>query len=278
MPRKRFADQVVWITGASSGIGRAMALEFAREGAHVALSARRTERLHELARDIETLGRQALVVPCDVADEQQLEQAVAATIAAFGRLDVAVANAGFGIGGSIERLTADEWRRQLDVNVVGAVMTARYALPHLRQTRGRVALMGSIAAFIPTPYAGAYAASKAALQSIGETLSAELYGSGVSCTTLNPGYVESDITRVDRTGRLRPDWVETRPRALLWSAEKAARVMVRAIHRRRRVYIFTGHGRVVAFVGRHLPGLAALLAGRMAGARRRRRARAGRPL
>jgi len=152
-------------------------------------------------------------------------------------------------------LTAAEWRRQLDVNVVGLALTARHALPHLRPTGGRIALVGSVAAFLPAPGTGAYAASKAAVHSIGETLAAELRGSGVSCTTLHPGFVESDIARVDNEGVFHDGRPDLRPARLMWPTDRAARVMVRAIHRRKRVYVFTGHGRIAAFLGRHAPFL-----------------------
>ena len=251
----RFDHQVVWITGASSGLGRALALELARQGADVALSARRTDRLDALVREIQALGRRALAVPCDVCDEAAVSGAVESITQHFGKLDVAVANAGFGVTGRIERLSAEDWRRQLDTNVVGLALTARYALPELRKQRGRLVLIGSVAALLPGPGSGAYAASKAAVRSIGETLSVECAGSGVSVITVHPGYVESEIGRVDKQGQFDPTRVDRRPASLMWTAERAARVMTRAIHSRKREYVFTSHGKLGAFVGQHFPGL-----------------------
>jgi NAD(P)-dependent dehydrogenase (short-subunit alcohol dehydrogenase family) len=251
----RFAEKVVWITGASAGIGRELARVFAEEGARVAVSARRRELLDEVVAELEAAGAIALAIPCDVTDEEAVAAAVDRVVERFGRLDVAVANAGFSVTGRVESLSAAEWRRQLDVNVVGVALTARYALPQLRATRGRLVLVGSAAAFLPVPGAGAYGASKAALRSLGETLSAELAGSGVTCTTLHPGFVESEIARVDNEGVHHPEARDRRPVRLMWPTRRAARVMVRAIHRRRREYVFTGHGRLGAFFGRHLPGV-----------------------
>jgi NAD(P)-dependent dehydrogenase (short-subunit alcohol dehydrogenase family) len=251
----RFSGHVVWITGATAGIGRELARVFAAEGADVAVSGRRRDRLDELAGEIESRGRRALAVPCDVAEESQIAAAVDAVVDHFGRLDVAVANAGFGIYGRIEEVTGEEWRRQFAVNVIGLALTARYALPHLRQTKGRVVLVGSVAGMLPVPHTGAYGASKAAVVSIGRTLAAELHGSGVSCTSVHPGFVDSEITRVDNSGVFHPDRRETRPRLLMWPTERAARVMVNAIHRRRRELVFTGHGKVAGFLGRHFPAL-----------------------
>lgn len=250
-----FAEQAVWITGASAGIGRALALAFAECGARVAVSARRIDRLREVVSEIEERGGRALALACDVADEAQVELVAEEVAAHFGRLDVAVANAGFGVTGPLEGLSASEWRRQMDVNVVGVAMTARYALPHLRRSRGRLALVSSVAGMIPAPGAAPYAASKAAVRSIGQALSLELKGSGVSCTTLYPGFVDSEIRAVDNDGVFHSDRVERVPQWLRWRSDRAARVMVRAIHRRDRHYVFTGHGKLAGFAGRHWPAL-----------------------
>jgi len=252
---KRFDQQVVWITGGGSGIGRALALEFAREGAAVAVSGRREERLSEVVRAIGSAGGTGLAVRCDVTDEASVAEAAQTVVRELGGIAVAVANAGFAVAGRIEKLSAADWRRQLDTNVVGAAMVARYALPHLRERKGRVALVGSIASMLAVPGIGAYSASKYAIRAIGQTLSAELHGSGVSCTTLHPGYVESEIDQVDNQGRFHPDYEDKRPKKLMWPADRAARVMLGAIARREREYTFTNHGKVGGFVGRHFPGL-----------------------
>jgi NAD(P)-dependent dehydrogenase (short-subunit alcohol dehydrogenase family) len=252
---KRFENRVVWITGASSGLGWALALELARQGADLALSARRSDRLQALVREVEALGRSALAIPCDVREESAVREAVDKVVTHFGRLDVAIANAGFGVLGRIERLDAEAWRRQLDTNVIGLALTARYALPQLRSSHGRLVLIGSVAAHLPGPGSGAYAASKAAVRSIGATLSVECAGSGVSVTTVHPGYVTSEIGRVDNQGQFDASRPDTRPSQLMWSAERAAEVTVRAIARRKREYVFTGHGKVGAFLGQHFPGL-----------------------
>jgi NAD(P)-dependent dehydrogenase (short-subunit alcohol dehydrogenase family) len=263
---KSFENKVVWITGASSGLGRALALELSRKGADIAVSARRIDRLQALVREIEGLGRSALAIPCDVCEETSIREAVEKLLAYFGRLDIAIANAGFGVYGRIERLDAADWRRQLDTNVIGLALTARYALPHLRVARGRMVLLGSVAAHLPGPGTGAYAASKAAVRSIGETLSVECAGTGVSVTTVHPGFVESEIGRVDNQGQFDATRKDTRPARLMWSAERAARVMARAIERREREFVFTGHGKVGAFLGRHFPGLTQTIFTRFSGA------------
>jgi NAD(P)-dependent dehydrogenase (short-subunit alcohol dehydrogenase family) len=252
---KRFDNKVVWITGGGSGIGRALALAFAREGATVAVSGRREDRLREVVEDLKSQGAKGLAVRCDVTDEASVAEAVQKVVRTLGGLDVAVANAGFAVAGRVEKLSAADWRRQLDVNVIGVAMTARYAIPHLRERKGRLALIGSISSMLVSPGMGAYSASKYAVRAIGQTLATELHGSGVSCTTIHPGYIESEIAQVDNQGRFDPQREDRRPKNLMWPADRAARVIVDAIAKRKREYTFTAHGKAGAFAGRHMPGL-----------------------
>jgi NAD(P)-dependent dehydrogenase (short-subunit alcohol dehydrogenase family) len=219
------------------------------------VSGRRRERLDEVAHLVEERGVRALALPCDVREEKQQQRAVTQIISALGKLDVAIANAGYSIGGRVATLTADDWRNQLDTNVVGAAITARFALPELKKTRGRLALIGSASAFFSAPGYGAYHCSKHALRALGQTLSIELTGSGVSCTTVHPGFVESEIQQVDRQGHFDASREDRRPSYLMWPADRAARTIVTAIARRRREVVFTGHGKLIAFMGMHVPRL-----------------------
>jgi len=252
---KRFDNQVVWITGGGSGIGRALALAFADEGATVAVSGRREDRLQQVVQELEKRGAKGLAVRCDVTDEASVAEAVRKVVRTFGGLDVAVANAGFAVAGRIEKLSAADWRRQLDVNVIGTAMTARYAIPHLRERKGRLALVGSVMSMVSMPGLGAHSASKYAVRAIGQALAVELHGSGVSCTTIFPGYTESEIAQVDNQGRFDASREDRRPKNLIWRTNRAARVMVDAIAKRKREYTFTAHGKAGAFAGRHMPGL-----------------------
>jgi NAD(P)-dependent dehydrogenase (short-subunit alcohol dehydrogenase family) len=249
----RFQGQVVWVTGASSGIGRALALEFARQGASVVVSARRAPLLDEVVREIEAQGGVGLSAPFDVRDEEAQRAAVVAILDAFGRLDVAVANAGISVSGPASVLDAEAWRLQMDVNVLGLMHTVRVALPELRRSAGRVVLMASVTAFVNAAGYVAYNASKHAVRAIGETLNAELKGTGVSCTTIYPGYVESNIARVDNRAVFHPEREDHRPQVLVCPADRAARAMVRGIAGRRREVVVTGHARVATFVARRFP-------------------------
>lgn len=258
-----FKNNVIWITGASSGLGKYMAYEFAKNGAWLALSARRKDKLEEVKKEVETLGGRGYNVICDVMEEEQIKTAAEEIVKHYGKMDVVVANAGYGVVGSIEDLDVKAWTRQMQVNVTGLALTAKYALPHLRKTGGRLALIGSVAAYLPSPKTGAYGASKAAVRSIGQTLQIELKGSGVSCTVIHPGLVDSDIARVDNEGTLHLERDDTRPKNLIWPTDRAAQVMVKAIHQRKREYVFTGHGKILSFLGQHTPLLTRLLIGKI---------------
>ena len=260
----RFDGQVVWITGGGTGLGRYMALEFAREGARVAVSGRRQDRLDEVVAAIREVGGEGLALPCDVTDDDALQAAVSSVVSAFGGLDVAVANAGYAVSGFVEDLSREAWRKQLEVNVVSAAMTAQVAIPELRKRAGRLCLIGSVSSAVYFPANGAYQASKAAVLALGATLSAELEPDGVTCTTIHPGFVASEIGQVDNSGVHHPERVDKRPAQLMWETDDAARVMVSAIYRRRRQYTFTGHGRVATTLARYAPWLVHQVALRMA--------------
>ncbi len=265
-----FEEKVVWITGGGTGIGEALALEFAEQGAVVAVSGRRVSPLEETAADVDAAGGRGLVVPCDVTKVTEVESAVDEIVDATGRIDVAVANAGYSVSGAFEELSTAEWRRQLEVNVLGLVTTIKAALPEMRKTEGRAVLMGSVAGTVGLPNNGPYSASKFAVRGIGQTLTAELSGTGVSCTTLLPGFVESEIGHVDNKGRYREDWEDQRPKQLMWPADRAARSMLRAIKKRRTEAVITGHGKLVTFLANHAPRLTQLVMGRVGGGARKK--------
>ena len=255
----KFTGQVVFITGASSGIGAALAREVARRGADVALTARRVGRLEALAEEIRQHGRRALAVAGDVTRDGDMERAVAAARSAFGRLDVVVANAGFGVVGAVERLTLDDYRRQFETNVFGVLRTIWSTLDDVKRARGRIAIIGSVSGHLAAPGSSPYAMSKFAVRALAEALGHELAPHGVSVTLISPGFVESEIRRVDNAGRLRDRAPDPMPSWLVMPAERAARQIVEAIGRRRREAVITAQGRATVFLNRHAPALMATL-------------------
>jgi short-subunit dehydrogenase len=263
--RQRFAGSAVFITGASSGIGAALSLEFAREGADVVLAARRRDRLESLAAEIGAIGRRAVVAPCDVTREGDLERAAAAGRAAFGKIDVVVANAGFGVTGLLERLSLDDYRRQLETNVFGVLRTVYATLADLKKSRGRLVVIGSVSGHIAVPGSSPYSMSKFAVRALADSLGHELAEHGVSVTLISPGFVESEIRQVDNRGILRTEKAAPPiPAAMVMATPTAARKIVGAAARRRREVVITGLGKVSVLLQRYFPGLLAKIIRRFA--------------
>jgi short-subunit dehydrogenase len=257
-----FDGKVVLITGASSGIGAALAREFARRGAAVALAARRVDRLQSLAAELARAGGRALVLACDVTREGDLEAAVAAARAELGRIDVAVANAGFGVAGPVSRLTLEDFRRQFETNVFGVLRTVYATVPELEKTRGTLVIIGSVSGHVGTPGASAYAMSKFAVRGLAQSLGHELRPRGVAVVLVSPGFVVSEIHEVDNRGVRHPGAKHRVPDWLRVPTDRAARQIVRAVERRRREVIVTGHGKAVVFFQRHVPWLVSSIIGK----------------
>ena len=258
--RQRFAGNAVFITGASSGIGAALAREFADEGADVALAARRVDRLEALASQIGKTGRRAVVIACDVTRDGDLERAAGQARAALGKLDVVVANAGFGVTGKLETLSLDDYRRQLETNVFGVLRTIYATLDDLKKTRGRLVLIGSVSGHVAVPGSSAYSMSKFAVRGLADSLGHELASYGVAVTLISPGFVESEIGQVDNRGVWRPQAPRRPlPASVVMATPTAARRIVRAVARRRREVVITGFGKAAVVLQRHAPWLLAAI-------------------
>ncbi|MFH1361704.1 MAG: SDR family oxidoreductase, partial [bacterium] len=159
-----FKENVVIITGASSGIGREMAYQLASLGANLVLAARNEARLNEIAQKCQSLGSKTLVVKTDVADEAQCKNLIDKTVSSFGRIDTLINNAGFGIRGKFEEQPSlDNFHKVMDVNYWGAVYCTRFALPHILKTRGRIVGVSSLLGKFAMAGNTAYSSSKFAM-------------------------------------------------------------------------------------------------------------------
>jgi short-subunit dehydrogenase len=180
-------SRVVAITGASSGIGRATALRLARGGAALVVCARRSDRLHAVAAEIAAAGGQALPIVADVTRADDMQMLVDRGVERFGRLDVMVCNAGFGIAGALDDTTPAQMQKLVDVNVMGTYYAARAALPVFRrQAHGHLIVVSSIVGKRGVPYMGAYSATKFAQVGLAECLRAETAGTGIHVTVVYP--------------------------------------------------------------------------------------------
>lgn len=189
------AGKVVVITGASSGLGEAAARGLAAEGARLALGARREDRLKALAGDIERHGGQALAVPTDVTQRSQVQHLVDAAVAAYGRIDVMLNNAGLMPLSPLERLHVEEWDRMVDVNIKGVLYGIAAALPHMqRQRAGQIINVSSVAGHKVNPGSAVYSATKHAVRVISEGLRQETKPYNLRVAIISPGAVASELT------------------------------------------------------------------------------------
>jgi short-subunit dehydrogenase len=221
--------RVIAITGASAGIGRATALRLARGGDAVAICARRRDQLDAVASEIVAAGGQALAVVADVTRPEDMDNFVAQTAAHFGRLDVMMCNAGFGIAGAIDEIAPDQMQRLMDVNYTGTYHATRAALPLFRrQGSGHLIIVSSIVGKRGVPYMGAYSATKFAQVGLAECLRAELAGTGIHVSVVYPISTETEFFEVmsRETGT-----VVTRAMGPRQSVEQVAEAIARAIDR-----------------------------------------------
>jgi len=222
----------VFITGASSGIGRALALEYAKSGASIAIVARRKDALDALAKEIEDLGGRALTFPLDVRDDAALKAALVEADTAFEGIDRVIANAGTSHMGSTARQPWEKLREVIDINVIGAMATLSLAIPiMIARRRGHLVGISSLAGRRPIPGYGSYSASKAALSSYLETLRLDLGRHGLDVTDVQPGFVETPLLDKGGSGR-------KKQLPFLWPADKAARVIVERLESRPAVIAF----------------------------------------
>lgn len=184
------------VTGASRGLGRAMALALAEAGCELILNARSADSLAEVSEAVRKLGRRAVIAAGDVSEEQQAEQVVDATLKAFGRLDVLVNNAGVWEGSYLVRLKKADWDRVLKVNLTGAYLMAKHAgKAMLKQRSGKIINISSISGFKPVQQSLAYAATKAAVIQMTRVIALELGPAGIRVNAIAPGFFDTDMTR-----------------------------------------------------------------------------------
>jgi 3-hydroxy acid dehydrogenase / malonic semialdehyde reductase len=187
--------KVALVTGASSGIGEAIAEALAREGVRVTVAARRMERLHALTERL--APAETLAVQCDVRHEEQVENAVARTLERWGQLDLLIANAGFGYRKPTLESDTAIWKAMIDTNVYGLLLTLKHGVPPMvERGSGHVVVMSSIAGVVTTPGGGAYCGSKAAASAITDALRMEVGPQGISVTAIEPGVVISEFQQV----------------------------------------------------------------------------------
>jgi short-subunit dehydrogenase len=250
--RPALSESVVVITGASSGIGRATALAFAREGAAIVVCARREAPLASAAEQCRARGVEALPVVADVRDESAMRGLARRALDRFGRIDVWVNNAGVGVLGTFEDVPPDVFRGVVETNFFGCVHGARAVLPHFTaQGHGALINVASMLGKMAMPYYTAYAAAKFAVVGFGETLREELIGTGVDVVTVMPAAIDTPFFEhsANYTGRA------VKPPRPVYDPDDVAAAIVSAAHRPRREVFVGGAARAMNALHALLPAL-----------------------
>jgi short-subunit dehydrogenase len=249
MPAPVFKGASVVITGASSGIGRELAFALAGQGARLALAARDAARLEQTASRCRSLGSEAVFFPTDVGDGGQCAALIRGAAAAFGRLDMLVNNAGLSMWATFDSVTdLSIFETLMRVNYLGSMYCTHYALPYLKQTRGRIVAVSSLTGKTGVPTRSGYAATKHAMAGFFDSLRIELAESGVSVTVVYPGFVATEV----RERAFGPDGKALKKSPMregkLMAAETCARIILRAAAGRKREEIMTLRGKLGAWV------------------------------
>lgn len=233
------------LTGASEGIGRALALELAARGARVSLAARDRERLDSLAQECRARGGEALAVPTDVTSQQDLEWLVAETVKSFGGIDVVIHNAGITMWSRFDALQdLSIFERLMEVNYHAPVRLTSLALPHLKQSRGLIVAVASLAGMTGVPERSAYAGSKHAMVGFFDSLRIELAGSGVDVCVVAPDFVVSEIHKRAIGPDGEPLGASPMKQAKIMTAAECALHIVRGIEKRQRLVLMTARGKL----------------------------------
>jgi short-subunit dehydrogenase len=258
-----YTGKTIILTGASSGIGRALALALAEQRPRLVLAARDRAALEEVAALCHQKGADTLVVPTDVSVAEECRALVDAAIDRFKVLDVLVNNAGIGMIARFDEVTdLSVYDRLMKVNYLGSVYPTYYALPYLKTSRGQIVVVSSLAGLTGVPTRTGYAASKHAVFGFFDSLRIELHGTGVDVTVIAPYFVRSEIHRRAAGANGQPLGTSPMQEERIMTAEECAAESVRAMEARQRVLVMTLKGKLGRLVRPILPGLVDFLARR----------------
>jgi short-subunit dehydrogenase len=246
-----FQNKTVLITGASSGIGKALTIAILQAGARVAICARNSKNLQEVKEEL--MNKNLLTVQADVSIESDCKYFIDAAVAAFGRIDILINNAGISMRALFNDLDLNILRQSMDINYWGTVYCTKYALPHILASKGSIVGISSIAGYKGLPCRTGYSSSKFAMQGFLESLRIELLDDGVNVMWVSPGFVASNI----RNTALSADGSAQRETPLdeanLMSAEECASRMLNAIARRKRTLIMSTQGKLTVWMNKFFP-------------------------
>jgi short-subunit dehydrogenase len=247
-------EQVVIITGASSGIGKALVYEYASRGAKIVMAARNLEKLNEIQSDLKAQNIKSLAVQTDVSSESDCERLIRKAVDEYDRIDILINNAGISMRALFKDLELSVIKKLMDVNFWGTVYCTKYALPYLLKTKGSLVGVISIAGYLGLPARSGYSASKFAVRGFMDTLRVENLKTGLHVLVVAPGFTASNIRNVALTDNGSQQGESPRDESKMMSAEEVARRIAKSVDKRKAELILTFvEGKLSVFLKKFFP-------------------------
>ncbi|MCC5920619.1 MAG: SDR family oxidoreductase [Cyclobacteriaceae bacterium] len=245
--------KVALITGATSGIGKAFAFELGNQGYCLGVSGRNQSRLDSLSKELKAVNIDHLCLLADSANKSDNEQMVSQLVDRYGQLDLLVNNAGISMRALFEVLDLDTFEQVMDINFYGAVYATKYALPHLKKSKGGIIAVSSINGHRGTPARTAYTASKYAMNGFFEALRTEVMHEGIKILVVSPGFTGTNIRQNALNEKGEAQGESPRDESKMMSAEEVAKRSVLAFNKGKRDLVLTTQGKLAVFLNKWMP-------------------------
>ena len=248
-------NKVIIITGGSSGIGKALALEYGRLGAHIVITGRNEVNLQEATEELKNMGISVIGIPCDSSLEKETRSMIKNVVDQFGRIDLLINNAGISMRSMFEDVSIDVLKTVMDINFWGTVYATQAALPYLKESKGGIIGISSIAGYRGLPVRSGYSASKFAMNGFLEALRTELLHSGVHVLIACPGFTASNIRNSSLNSEGNITGESMREEEKMMSADEVAKKIIRAYQQKKKTLIMTFQGKLTVFLNKWMNGL-----------------------
>lgn len=246
-------DKVVVITGASSGIGKALAFEYASKGTKVVIGARSHDKLIEIAEEIKLKGGEVAFAQTDVSVELECKNLILTAIERFGKIDILINNAGISMRALFQNTKLDVLKKVMDINFWGTVYCTKYALPYILKEKGTIVGVSSIGGVVGLPARSAYSASKFAMQGFLKTLRVEYLKKGINVLVAYPGFTSSNIRNAALSGDGSKQGESPRDEQKMMTAEAVAIQIYRAVEKRKNKVVLTTEGKIIVLLNKFFP-------------------------